>query len=102
MADVINVITIIFVLICWIIFIHKIVVNKNAKIKTVKAKVVDKYKDNTVSKYPETFRNHRYVIVFETENKRLSFDVSEFLFAGYKINEKGTLKYKGNKIISFK
>ena len=41
MADVINVITIIFVLICWIIFIHKIVINKNAKIKTVKAKVVD-------------------------------------------------------------
>ncbi|MBO5733693.1 MAG: DUF2500 family protein, partial [Clostridia bacterium] len=68
---------------------------------TVKAKVIDKYKPEMVSKYHGTFKQERYIVVFATNNKKLSFNVSKFSYGNYKINEKGTLKYKGTKIISF-
>ena len=101
MSYIVNTIAIILFLIYWILIIRKIIVNKYAPVKTVKAKVVDKYKPNNLSRYPEIFKARRYVVVFETNNKKLSFDVSEFSYDNYKINEKGTLKYKGSKIISF-
>ena len=78
------------------------VLNKLAPVKAVKAEVIDKYEPEMVSKYPRTFKNKRYIVVFKTEDKRLSFDVSEFSYGNYKIKEKGTLRYKGNQIISFK
>ena len=102
MYNIINTILMILVLFCWILVIGKIVVNKYATVKTVKAKVIDKYKPDMVSKYHGTFKQERHTVVFETKDKKLSFDVSEFSYDNYKINEKGTLKYKGTKIISFK
>ena len=81
--------------------IKKFVFDRYASVKEVKAKIVDKYKPDIVSKYPGTFKSECYVVVFETKNKKLSFNVSEFSYGNYKINEKGTLKYKGSKIISF-
>ena len=42
------------------------------------------------------------MIVFSVNGKKKSFYVSQFSYNGYKVNEKGTLKYKGNKLISFK
>lgn len=42
------------------------------------------------------------VVVFKTKDKKLFFNVSEFLYGNYKIKQKGMLKYKGMKIISFK
>lgn len=102
MFDIINLIAIIIFLLCWILIIRKFIVNRCATVKTVKAKIVNKYKPDIVSKYPGTLKRERYVIIFATKDKKLSFDVSEFSYDNYKINEKGTLKYKGNKIISFK
>ena len=101
MSYIVNTIAIILFLIYWILIIRKIIVNKYAPVKTVKAKVVDKYKPNVISRYPEIFKNRWYIVVFETNNKKLSFDVSEFSYDNYKINEKETLKYKGSKIINF-
>ena len=92
----------ILVLVCWILVIVKVVVDRYATVKTVKAKVVDKYKPDIVSRYHGTFKQERYIVVFESKGKKLSFNVPEFSYGNYKINEKGTLKYKGTKIISFK
>lgn len=101
MYNIINISVMILFLLCWILIVVKIIINKCATIKTVKAEVVDKYKPDMVSKYHGTFKQEYYIIVFATNNKKLSFNVSEFSYGNYKIHEKGTLKYKGSKIISF-
>ncbi|MBE7053112.1 MAG: DUF2500 domain-containing protein [Ruminococcaceae bacterium] len=102
MADIINYIIIAICLLCWILIILKLMQSKFAPVKTVKAEVFDKYKPDVISKYPKNLKSKRYVVVFKTKDKKLSFNVSEFSYGNYKINEKGTLKYKGTKIISFK
>ena len=101
MHNVINTIAILLFLLCWFLIIRKTIINKCATVETVKAKVVDKYKHYMVSKYPGTYKQEYYIVVFETKDKKLSFNVSEFSYGNYKINQKGTLKYKGSKIISF-
>ena len=80
----------------------KDVKNRCAPIKTVKAVVVDKNKVETFSKYSGNGKSEKYVIVFSANGKKKSFYVSQFSYNGYRINEKGTLKYKGDKLIDFK
>ena len=79
----------------------RLVKNRYAPIKTVKAVVVDKNKVETFSKYSGTGKHEKYVIVFSVGGRKKSFYVSQFSYNGYKINEKGTLKYKGDKLIEF-
>lgn len=102
MLDVINYIMIGIFLLCWFLIIVKLIRNKFSPVNTVKAEVFDKYKPNVASKYPEKWKAKSCVVVFKIKDKKLSFNVSEFSYGNYKINEKGTLKYKGTKIISFK
>lgn len=72
-----------------------------SKVKKVKAQLVEKYVYDVVSRTNPNAK--RYTLVFETEKgKRLSFDVSEFSYGGYKVKKRGTLKYKGNMILEFK
>ena len=80
----------------------KAVKNRCAPIKTVKAVVIDKNKVENFSKYSGTGKSEKYVIVFSVGGKKKSFYVSQFSYNGYRINEKGTLKYKGDKLIDFK
>lgn len=80
----------------------KAVKNRCAPIKTVKAVVIDKNKVEYFSKYSGTGKSEKYVIVFSVNGKKKSFYVSQFSYNGYRINEKGTLKYKGDKLIDFK
>ena len=80
----------------------KAVKNRYAPIKTVKAVVIDKNKVETFSKYSGNGKSEKYVIVFSVNGKKKSFYVSQFSYNGYRINEKGTLKYKGDKLIDFK
>ena len=80
----------------------KAVKNRYAPIKTVQAVVIDKNKVETFSKYSGNGKSEKYVIVFSVEGKKKSFYVSQFSYNGYRINEKGTLKYKGDKLIEFK
>lgn len=71
-----------------------------AKVKRIKAQLVEKYTYTPVSRYNPT---RVYVLVFETEKgKRLSFNVPEFSYGGYKVKKKGTLRYKGDMILEFK
>ena len=79
----------------------RVIKNKRAPVKTVSAVVVDKHKIETFSKYSGTGKREKYVIIFSANGKKLSFYVSEFSYGGYKINEKGTLKYKGDRLIEF-
>ena len=76
--------------------------NRYAPIKTVKAVVIDKNKIETFSKYSGNGKAEKYVIVFSANGKKKSFYVSQFSYNGYRINEKGTLKYKGDKLIKFR
>lgn len=80
----------------------RLIKNRYAPIKTVKAVVIDKNKVETFSKYSGTGKSEKYVIVFSVGGKKKSFYVSQFSYNGYRINENGTLKYKGNKLIDFK
>ena len=75
--------------------------NRYAPVKTVKAVVIDKNIVDTFSKYSGNGKAEKYVIVFSVDGRKKSFSVSQFSYNGYRVNEKGTLKYKGDKLISF-
>ena len=76
--------------------------SKYAPVKTVKALVVDKQIIETFSKYSGNGKNEKYVIVFSVGGRKKSFYVSQFSYGGYRVNEEGTLTYKGDKLIEFK
>lgn len=99
---IITIFSIVFAVLCWLLIIKNAIGNKFANVKTVKAEVIDKYKSNIVSNYPDALKKERHVVVFKTKDKKISFEISAFSYNGYRISEKGTLKYKGNRIISFK
>ena len=82
--------------------IARTIKNRYASVKTVKAIVIDKNKVETFSKYSGTGKSEKYVIVFSVDGKKKSFYVSQLSYNGYRVNEKGTLKYKGDKLIEFK
>ena len=85
----------------FIVCVVRILLDRCAPVKTVKAVVVHKQTVETFSKYSGNGIHKRYSVTFQTEKKRLSFYVSSFSYCGYKENEAGTLKYKGRKIIDF-
>ena len=70
-------------------------------VKTVAATVVDKHKTEVFSKYAGNGKHIKYAVVFSAGGKKLSFYVSEFSYGGYRVGEKGTLTYKGSKLIGF-
>ena len=80
----------------------KTIRTKHAPIKSVKAVVIDKHIDETFDKYSGNGKHEKYVIVFSVDGRKKSFYVSQFSYGGYKVNEKGTLEYKGDKLIGFK
>jgi len=102
MSDIINIILIALVLLLWFLIIKKFIQNRFSPVKTAEAEVFDKYEADSVSKHPGTFKQKNYIVVFKTSNKKLSFNVSEFSYQSYRLNDKGTLKYKGSRIIDFK
>ena len=83
--------------------IYQVLRNKYAKVKTVKAQVVDKFKADQFSEiYGSAARVPQYYVVFQIGNKKKSFGISEFSYGGYRVGECGTLKYKGDKLVGFK
>lgn len=80
----------------------KLIKNRVAPVRTVKAVVLDKQKVEIFSKYSGTGKQEKYVVVFSVDGKKKSFYVSHFSYGGYRLNEKGTLKYQGDKLIDFK
>jgi len=101
MSVVISILSIALFLLCWVLIIKKLIWSRITPLKSVRAEVIDKYRINKFSKYPGTFKMENCVIVFSAGDKELAFAVSEFSYDNYRIGEKGMLKYKGNRIISF-
>lgn len=85
----------------WFLIIIRFLMNRLAPVRTVQAEVVDKSVTESFSKYRGSGKVKRYVIVFRAKGKKLSFYVGEFSYGGYRIGEKGTLQYKGDRIIDF-
>ena len=89
----------------WILVLFRILVkairNKFAPIRTVPAVVLGKQPIKTFSKYAGNGKTEKYVVIFSVEGKKKSFYVSKFSYDGYKVNGKGTLTYKGDRIIRF-
>ena len=79
----------------------KAIKNRYAPVKTVNAVIVGKNIVEAFSKYSGSGKSKKYVIVFSINGKKKSFYVSQFSYNGYQINEKGTLKYQGDRLISF-
>lgn len=102
MSDIINVFLIVLVSGLWIAVLTRVLSNKFACEKTVKAEVIDKYISGTPTVFHGAFKREKYVVVFLAEGKKYAFCVSQFSYNEYRINEKGTLKFKGNRLISFK
>ena len=72
-------------------------------VREVSATVVDKqaYERRTYFISQAPFNEIKYVVTFLCGNKKLYFDVSEFSYNCYQVNQIGKLKYKGSKIIDF-
>ncbi len=76
--------------------------DKYAPVKTAKAQIVDKYVADQFSKiYSPMAKRPRYYIVFAIGDKRRAFRVSELSYGGYKLHKRGTLKYKGSRLVDF-
>lgn len=101
MGNIVNILSILLLTFCWFFIIKKLISGKRASVKTVTAKVIDKFEKNTVSHYPGFGEKSKFIIVFSAENKKLSFSVSAFSYANYQIGKTGMLQYRGNEIISF-
>ena len=102
-----NIVNFIFVLMGVIIvvgIIIRVIINIFSKEKSIIAKVVDKqsYDKQIYRKSQALFMRKEYVITFLCGNKKKYFTVSELSYRNYRINQKGTLKYKGNQIVDFK
>lgn len=85
----------------YIIIFARVLINRFAPVKKVKAVVVDKYRTEVFAKSSGTGKRYKYVVVFSTEGRKRGFYVSEFSYGGYRKGESGTLKYKGDRIIDF-
>ncbi len=102
-----NIVNIIFVLLgatIWVGILIRIFRDRLCKTTEAAAIVVNKqcFEKQTFSKSWAPTSNKKYVVTFLVGDKKLHFDVSEFSYKGYRINERGTLKYKGSRLIDFK
>ena len=89
------------IILFWILFFLRFLVDRFAPEKTVHAKVVNKGKEKVFSKTGAYGRSERYYVVFQTDEKKLSFYVSAFSYNGYRKGETGKLTSKGRRLISF-
>ena len=101
MSEMISYILPLLFLALFLLFVVRLLANAMAPVKQVKATVTDKHKEELFSKYSGNGKRERFVVVFSASGKTLSFQVSEFSYEGYAVNETGTLTYRGNRIISF-
>ena len=105
MSDIVTGIGILLSVVAYALFFIALIVQKliykYGKAKTVKAVVVSTYRTERVS-YKGMGTKVECGVVFKTEaGKKLSFRVSELSYGSYKKGERGTLKYKGDRLIDF-
>ncbi len=82
---------------------YKLYQDRHAPVKTVKAQLCDKYiADNLSKTYGSAARKAQCYVVFAVGEHKLRFAVSDFSYPGYQVGKKGTLRYKGSKLIDFR
>ncbi len=101
-----TIINIFFLLISSVIicgFVMKIVKNTLSAQKSVNAMVIEKqsFSQQILSKTQAPRVQQKFVIIFMTESKKLSFYVSPFTYNSIKEKQSGILTYKGDKLIDF-
>ena len=71
--------------------------------KIVKASATVVHKQTVEQKAFKTppYTRVKYAVTFQIGNKRKSFYVSEISYQGYRKGEKGTLTYRGDRLIDF-
>ncbi len=100
--SILNLLVIALVIICWGLVAFRFIKSRCANVRTVKAVITDKYKNDCVSRIQGTFKSVTYTVVFSIGKKKLAFDVSEYSFGNFRVGQKGTLTYKGGRLIDFK
>lgn len=75
-----------------------------SKTKEASAKIVDKQsvKVSRIGKSSAPRQETVYTVTFLCGTKKLCFNVSEFSYNNYRLNQKGRLFYKGSRLIDFK
>ena len=93
-----------WILICGICLLAAVrtLVKRFSPIRTVSAVVVDKHKTEAFSKYAGNGKSVKYVVVFSIGGKKKGFYVSQLSYGGYRVGEKGTLTYRGDRLMDFR
>ena len=78
--------------------------NMLSKEKSIEAIIIDKnsYDKEIIRKSEPPFLKKEYTLTFLCKNKKMIFSVSELSYKNFRLNQKGILKYKGNRFIDFK
>ncbi len=101
-----NIINCVFILVTFIIFAGifiRILKSSFSKVTEISATVLKKecHKKNVYKKSASPCVKEIYLVTFLCGNKKLTFEVSEFSYNGYKSGQKGILKIKGSRLIDF-
>lgn len=84
----------------FVLLVIRVLERKGGRKKTVCAEVVNKQiAEGFASR--SGIKQYRYYVTFLINGKRRSFSVGEFSYNGYKVGEKGTLTYSGDRLINF-
>lgn len=99
-----NIINTIFGLLGIVIVLSVVIHTFFLKEKVETAVVINKqsYDRQVYRKGQAPFLKREYIITFLCRDKKRNFEVSELSYESYKMNQKGTLRYKGSKLIDFK
>ncbi len=101
-----NIINCVFILVAFVIFagiLIRILKNLFSKETELSATVFKKecHTKNVYGKSFAPYVKEVYLVTFLCENKKLTFEVSEFSYNGYNQGQKGILKFKGSRLIDF-
>lgn len=91
----------ILVLVIYLVIFIRFCITRFGPVKKVSAVVIHKQKVALKSYRTPPFNREKYAVTFQFGNKRKSFYVSELSYKGYRKGERGTLTYRGDRLIDF-
>ena len=77
--------------------------NHISSTKEVKATIIDKsiFEKLIMRKCQAPYTTEVYVVSFQAGEKILKFNVSKYSYENFAIDQRGVLRYKGNRLIDF-
>ncbi len=101
MLDSPMIIVTVFIFAIYLVIFARFCISRFGPVKKASAVVVHKQKVEQKSYRTPPFNRVKYAVTFQIGNKRKSFFVSELSYQGYRKGEKGTLTYRGDRLIDF-